>query len=96
MQRSDPFFKNLLNTLPNAQEPDSQGFKLINGVLYRQATSSTQPYFRLCIPQEICREIVYYMHHLHNMHFAAHTTQVLYSENFYTKGSNLIINHKWG
>ena len=91
MQRSDPFFKKLLYTLPNAQEPDGQGFKLINGVLYRQATSATQPYFRLCIPQEICRDIVHAIHHLHNMHFPAHTMQVLYSANFYTRGANSII-----
>ena len=91
MQRSDPNFRELMNTLTNDQEPDGHGFKLLNGVLYKQATSSGQSYFRLCIPPEICKDIVFYMHHLHNMHFAAHTTQVLYSANFYTRGSHLII-----
>merc|ERR1712208_27928 len=75
MQRSDPSFRELMNTLTNDQEPDRQGFKLLNGVLYKQATSSGQSYFRLCIPPEICKDIVFYMQHLHNMHFAAHTTQ---------------------
>ena len=59
MQRSDPFFRELLNTLTNDQEPDRKGFKLLNGVLYKQATSAGHPYFRLCIPPEICRDIVY-------------------------------------
>ena len=82
-----------MHTLRNDQEPDNHGFKLLNDVLYKQATSSGHSYFRLCIPPEICRDIVFNMHHLNNMHFAAHTTQVLYNSNFYTKGSEQIINN---
>ena len=91
MQRSDPVFRELLTTLTNTQEPNTKGFQLLNGLLYRQATSFGQHYLRLCIPPEICKDIVFHMHHLHNMHFSAHTTQVLYSVNFYTWGANLII-----
>ena len=91
MQQSDPVFRELIITLTNSPDANHKGFQLQNGILYKQATSFGQHYLRLCLPPEICKDIVFHMHHLNNMHFSANTTQVLYSANFYTRNANMII-----
>ena len=82
----------MIITLTNSPEAmRDKGFQLQHGILYKQGKSFGQHYLRLCLPQEVCKDVIFKMHNLQNMHFSANTTQVLYSANFYTRNENVII-----
>ena len=78
-----------LNNSPEAMQ--DKGFQLQHGILYKVGRSFGQSYLRLCLPQEVCKDVIHKMHNLHNMHFSANTTQVIYSANLYTRNENEII-----
>ena len=84
LQKSDPVLRQIIFNLHNSpEEMQDKGFQLQNGILYKQGKSFGYSYLRLCLPQEICKDIIYKMHPLKNMPFSAGTTQVIYLANFH-------------
>ena len=65
LQKSDPVFRQMIITLNNSPEAmQDKGFQLQHGILYKQGQSFGQSYLRLCLPQEICKDVIHKMHKL--------------------------------